>query len=202
MRGLLVAVLLLAAPWGVSPGAAAPATCDGAGTLLVALHGYGSSGSELAAASGLDRAPARVVLPQGSGDPARWALPGRLPGGDDLRRIGDLIDRCAGDGDRVVLAGFSNGAAFAGEVACRLGPTVDAVVLVGGAGLAPDCGRRWDVVVHGDADHVVPPAGGPVLGGTLHARPLTDVDADRVVVVPGLGHTWPAEATAEVLALL
>jgi predicted esterase len=204
VRGLLVVVALLAAPLGATAGAGALAAntasaCPPASsTLLVALHGYGSSPEALAAASGLDGA----LFPAGSGDPARWALPGRLPGGDDLGRVSALIDRCRTPGGRVVLAGFSNGAAFAGELACRLGDDVDAVVLVGGAGLAPSCGRVWEVVVHGAADDVVPVGGGPVLGGTLQARPLAEVAADRVVVVPGWGHTWPAEATAEVLALL
>lgn len=178
-------------------------------TLLVALHGYGSNAAALAAASGLaGRAPAtgaRVVLPDGTGDPARWALAGRLRGGDDLAFVTGLVERCAADGDRVVLAGFSNGAAFAAELACALGDRVDAVLLVGGAGLAAPCpgGHRPLVVaVHGGADRVVPVDGGPVLGGTLHARGLDDAGADRVVIVPGWGHTWPAAATTEALALL
>lgn len=184
------------------------------GDVVVALHGYGSSGARLAAASGLEEAAgalgAAVVLPAGSGDPARWSLTGRLRGGDDLRFLGAVLAACGPSGTgRLVLAGFSNGAAFAAELACRLGPVVDALVLVGGAGLAAPCPAGtppWTVVVHGAADRVVPVAGGPVLGGRLRAAPLDDaaaaVDASRVVVVPGWGHTWPAAATDEVLAAL
>lgn len=217
MRGLLVVVaLLLAVPLGAAPAGAGPTGCapppgraarvtegtPGSGTLLVLLHGYGSSAARLAAASGLEASGATVVAPQGTGRPARWALAGRLPGGDDLAFVSGLVARCRPEGGRVVVAGFSNGAAFAGELACHLGDRVDAVVLVAGAGLAPACDRPPTVVVHGGADRVVPVAGGPVLGGALHAAPLAAVAAERVVVVPGWGHTWPPAATDEVLALL
>jgi polyhydroxybutyrate depolymerase len=219
-------VVGLAAPLGGAPsvGAHASPACGAADVgrtarvteaageprgVLLAFHGYSSSAGALAAASGLEQAAAAagatVVLPQGAGSPARWALADRLAGGDDLALVDDLLDGCD-PGLPVVVAGFSNGAAFAAEAACHLGARrVDALVLVGGAGLAAPCpgGRPATVVVvHGGADTVVPVAGGPVLGGTLVAAPLADLEADRVVVVPGWGHTWPAEATAEVLALL
>lgn len=192
------------------------------GSVLLALHGYGSSAARLATVSGLEaRAAASgsvVVLPEGSGRPPRWALTGRLRGGDDLGFVAAAIDEVAARScvpiAAVVVAGFSNGAAFAAEVACVLGATLPivAVELVGGAGLSEPCAvpPARVSIVHGGADAVVPLAGGPVLGGALRASALSDaVSAWReagavvdVAVLPGWGHRWPATATDEALALL
>jgi poly(3-hydroxybutyrate) depolymerase len=64
------------------------------------------------------------------------------------------------------------------------------------------------VIAHGGSDRIVPTAGGPVLGGALHAEPLgATVDRwrrdDRTVsfrITPKTGHVWPALATEEIVA--
>lgn len=82
---------------------------------------------------------------------------------------------------RLVLAGFSFGAAMASLAALRVAPAAERLVLVGPSvrsGLAANVPEDT-LVVHGELDDVVPLA--DVLGW---ARPL----ALPVVVVPGGGH--------------
>lgn len=208
---------LLARPWsGTTPGRQAP--------LLLAFHGYSTSGAALARHSGLASAAGAsgfvTVFPDGTGTPSRWALPGRLEGPDDVAfvvaLIRDVTRRTCIDPTRIYAAGFSNGAAFAGLLACRHPGLLAGIALVGGANLAPPCAaarapRRVTVVlVHGDRDLVVPLAGGPVLGGALRAEPFAVTEArwraarDRAVsstTLAGGGHTWPRVATAEIVAI-
>ena len=185
--------------------------------ILLLLHGWSSSAEKIAASSQLPAVAAArgfiVVVPQGSGDPARWALPGRLDGPDDVAFTEALIDdvarRACGDRTRVSVAGFSNGAAFAALLTCRL--PLRAVALVGGAGLGRPCPVAAGlpmVFAHGTADRVVRMTGGPVLGGRLHATRFEQA-ADgwrtagarvETLVVPDWGHTWPPGTTEAVLA--
>lgn len=205
---------LVAVPGGGVAAASAP--------VLLAFHGYSTNAAVLAANSQLAAAAGArgfvVVFPDGTGSPTRWALPRRLAGPDDGAFVdallADLARRGCGDTRRVSVAGFSNGAAFVGELVCRRPGRFRGVAFVGGAGLARPCaaGRAPAevavVLVHGAADTVVPLAGGPVLGGTLRAEPFrTAVERWRrpgrsvvVRVVPDLGHTWPSLATEEIVA--
>jgi polyhydroxybutyrate depolymerase len=205
---------LIAVPAGGAATATAP--------VLLAFHGYSTSAAILATNSGLAAAAGArgvvTVFPDGTGEPTRWALPHRLAGPDDGAFVdallADLARRGCGDTRRVYAAGFSNGAAFVGELVCRRPGRFRGVAFVGGAGLARSCaaGRVPAevpvVLVHGAADTVVPLAGGPVLGGALRAEPFrTTVERWRrpgrtvvVRVVPGLGHTWPSLATEEIVA--
>lgn len=190
--------------------------------MLLAFHGYSSSAATLAARSGLHkRFGARgfvTVYPEGTGSPSRWGLPRRIAGPDDGAFVDVLLDvlarRACVDPDAVFAAGFSNGAAFVGHLACRRPHQLRGIALVGGAGLVRPCAAERTppvpvVVVHGAADRVVPVAGGPVLGGALHAEPLAATAARwrrtpgrpvTVRVVPGWGHTWPPLATEEIVA--
>lgn len=202
---------------------ARPAPGFGRAPLLLAFHGYSSSATKLAAMSGLVPAATAAgfvaVLPEGSGAPARWALTGRLAGGDDATFVRAVLaavarDTCV-DPRRVYAAGFSNGAAFAGELACRHPRLFAGIALVGGANLAPPCAAERAhtdlrvVLVHGRADRIVPLSGGPVLGGALRAEPFPVTvarwrrEAARsvtAVAVPRWGHTWPPPATTEIVA--
>jgi poly(3-hydroxybutyrate) depolymerase len=160
-----------------------------------------------------------VVFPEGVGSPSRWALPDRIRGADDDAFVDALLRDLAvhgcGDGARVYAAGFSNGAAFVGHLACRRPDRFRGLALVGGAGLVGPCASDRVpaatpvVLVHGRDDGTVPIGGGPVLGGALRAEPFVRA-ADRwqrapgrdviVRIVPGLGHRWPLLATEEIVA--
>lgn len=171
----------LAVPVGAGPERPAP--------LVLLLHGLTSTAEAVAARSGMEAAGvaagAVVVTPQGLGRPTRWSLPGVLPGPDDVAFAGDLLDRVAAtvcvDPGRVVVAGFSNGAAFAAVLGCSMGGRLAGLALVAGANLEAGC--RWPaalpvVAFHGSADGVVPLAGGPVLHGLLLTRPVAAAMAD------------------------
>ena len=189
---------------------------------MLAFHGYSSSAGRLIASSGLPAAAGdagfTTVFPEGSGSPARWAVPGRIDGPDDAAFVSavlsDLRRLGCGDTTRVAAAGFSNGAAFTAHLACRWPNRFVGIALVGGAGFAPPCaaGRVPAsvpvVLVHGAADRTVLVRGGPVLGGALRAEPFaTSVDRWRrapgrtvvAVTVPDWGHTWPSLATQEIV---
>lgn len=240
---LLVATVLLAE---ARPAVAAPAGCGGGRTVrrtiavdgvtrsyvvhssgpvapvLLAFHGYSSSAARLDAAAGLTTTAAAAgfttVLPEGTGSPTRWAIPGHIAGADDLAFVvavlGDLRGQGCGDTGTTFVAGFSNGAAFAGVLACRWPQRFAGIALVGGAGLAPPCAaarvpsRVPVVLVHGTSDRTVLASGGPVLGGALHAASFAATaqrwrgDGSRIVVartVPGWGHAWPPLATQEIV---
>lgn len=171
----------LAVPPSAAPSTPAP--------LVLVLHGYTSSAAVVAARSGMESAGtaagAVVVTPQGAGSPSRWSLPGILPGPDDVAFLADLLDRVAGtvcvDRGRVVVAGFSNGAGMATVLACSMGARLAGIALVAGANLEAGC--KWPtglpvVAFHGTADATVPLAGGPVLHGLLHARPVVESVAE------------------------
>lgn len=206
---------------------ARPVASTGSGRpspLLLAFHGYSTSGAALARRSGLSAAAGAAgfvtVFPDGTGTPARWALPGRIDGPDDVAfvraLIRDVARRACIDPARIYAAGFSNGAAFAGLLACRHPTLLAGIALVGGANLAPPCaatrapGRVAVVLVHGADDLVVPLAGGAVLGGAQRAESLAATEARwraegartvSSITLAGWGHTWPRLATSEIVAI-
>src|SRR5919109_1207945 len=110
---------LLSVPEGDPPAGGFP--------LVVSLHGHGSSAGEHEANTSLAaEARARgfvVATPDALGDPARWNFDSRPDGPDDYAFVAGLIDdlerEVCIDPARVHLAGSSNGAAFAGFLACR-----------------------------------------------------------------------------------
>ncbi len=94
--------------------------------LVVALHGHGGSAVELEAHTRLAARGAAggavVVTPDALGSPARWNFDRRDSEANDFGFIGALIDHLEDelciDPDRVSVVGSSNGAAFAGLLAC------------------------------------------------------------------------------------
>jgi polyhydroxybutyrate depolymerase len=201
---------------------AVPASGAPTAPILLAFHGYSSHAYGLADASRL--APVMtargfvVVFPEGSGDPTRWTIPGHLQGADDDAFVDalvtDLTSRRCGDPTRLYGAGFSNGAAYLGHLACVRPGRFRGLAFVGGAGFVGGCAPSRVpattpvVLVHGRADVTVPITGGQVLGGALQAEPFVRAvtrwrTGRRTVVariVPGWGHTWPALATREIVA--
>jgi polyhydroxybutyrate depolymerase len=140
-------------------------------TVLVALHGRGSSAAEMQAATELDRdAAARglaVVYPDASD--GRWAddtfaRPGHPAGDEDVRFLDRLIEDLRSDpriGDGPVgMVGFSNGASMALRYAAERPDQVRAVVSVAGqlprdAAIRP-AGRVPLLEVYGTADPIRP----------------------------------------------
>lgn len=124
--------------------------------------------------------------------------------------VADAAARTGADGERVVLAGFSNGAMLGYRLACEQPGLLAALVAVAGTRLdgpcQPDPGLTL-VHVHGDADGAVPLAGAAWsarLGTRLRSVPAAVAPfraaraAVDVRVLPGQGHRWPAEATTAV----
>jgi polyhydroxybutyrate depolymerase len=165
---------------------------DGARPLVIFLHGLGATGEGLVRS--LDVAPLSqrlgfsFVAPDGALDHhgrrfwnaghACCDFDRKQP--DHVRLIGalapDLERGGAGRLTPVVVVGFSNGAFMAHRLACDV-ERVGAIVAIAGAVPAegdPPCAPKHPVrviVVHGDADGVVPYAGGPVLGDTTRVVP-------------------------------
>jgi polyhydroxybutyrate depolymerase len=133
-------------------------------TLVVVLHGLGSDGQRVADESELpERAGRRgaiVVAPDALGSPAIWQ-PG-VPGPDSMflnRVIAEVESTRCVDLDRVWIAGFSAGAAFAGSYACARRDEIAAIALVS-VELPGGCTSPMPIVaLHGTADGIVPIAG-------------------------------------------
>lgn len=140
--------------------------------LVLNWHGYGSDAAQQAVYSELEqKGPAAgyaIVTPQGTGSPARWNIFSRGPGLDDVRFAEDLIDWAAStlciDTARVYSTGMSNGAGMSVFLACEIPDRIAAIAPVAGVNLVDGCaGAPIDVLAfHGDADPVVPYAGGSV----------------------------------------
>jgi polyhydroxybutyrate depolymerase len=139
--------------------------------LIVDLHGHGGSATEHEAntelaARGRDEGFV-VATPEGLGEPRRWNFDRRPDGPDDYAFVTELVDHLARtacvDADRVHLAGSSNGAAFAGLLACTEGFDAAAVAMVI-ATVPPTCAPAVQpsvLTIRGTADTHVPYAGTP-----------------------------------------
>ena len=173
---------------------------------IIALHGFGGTGEQIARRTGLDRLAPRAgfvaVFPDGLRNRWKSLRPGtdppqviedwRASGGppDDVSFvsaiIGDLIRRGVADPKRVHLLGSSNGSFMALRLICdESGRFASVALLVSGMpeALGADCRPAQAIpvlMINGTADVVVPYAGGPVQPG-------------------GLVKTWPAERLAEFL---
>lgn len=157
--------------------------------LVILLHGRGGSGERILAASGFDaKADAEgflLVAPDGTGHPAAWYT---VPTGgytDDVGFIGAIIDsvtrRYAVDPRRIYVAGYSNGGRLAHHVASDLSSRIAAGAVVAGAigartkggqenRVAPPRAPVPILIVHGDADRVVPYDGGRPIPAPQGAR--------------------------------
>jgi polyhydroxybutyrate depolymerase len=156
--------------------------------LVIALHCYGCTATELPARLGLEALAAKyhfaVAAPASGHTDSRgttyWNatdaccdFEGKRP--DDVGAIVRLIDERVKKGDvdpkRVYLVGFSNGAFLAWRVACEHADKVAAIVAIDGAAPAT-CTPSSPVAVlevHGRDDDVVP-VGGGALGAGLPRR--------------------------------
>jgi polyhydroxybutyrate depolymerase len=162
--------------------------------LLIALHGLGETGGDMADMTGFDTlADAQgfiVVYPVGVEQ--SWAdrnnTAADRAGVDDVAFIDALIDHLATsyaiDPARIYATGISNGGFMATLLACALPEKIAAVAPVAATmpvSLAPQCPATRPVpflLIHGLDDRTVPPGGGVVdaQGGNL-GLVMSDTDA-------------------------
>lgn len=189
----------------LSPDTAAGGRAGQPPPLLLALHGAGRTAADDAPAwEALRRAGLLVALPQSSSpmsnDRYWWPDPGRAA--RDLAWAWERLGTTSPfDPGRVILAGFSQGATMALRLALEGRPIpARGVLAVAPAVRDPDAFaplippardrglRAWFLV--GEEDPLV----GPVrrLAGAMQGQGFPC----RLVVLPGLGHDFPADFTA------
>jgi polyhydroxybutyrate depolymerase len=197
--------------------------------LVVSLHGHGSSAPEheantSLAARGRERGFV-VATPEGLGEPRRWNFDRRADGPDDYafvtRLLDDLVRRACVDTTRIYVAGSSNGAAFAGLLACTEPARVAAVAMVI-ATVPPTCPEGVTppvLTIRVTADATVPYDNAPALvaGWAEHNACVTPPREDEpppgatrttydgcaddgqvvLVTVAGGVHAWPGSVGAD-----
>ena len=190
--------------------------------LVVVLHGLGGHGRDMAQLgwSGIAEQGAVVAYPTGTGRSWNAGLccgTARDTGVDDVggleTLVADLQAELGTDPRRVYAAGFSNGAMMTYRWACDRPGRLAGIGLVSGTRVTdcPEPGAAAVVALHGDSDTVVPLGGGvgpdsvtgvayPSLQEALSAFRSPARCAAVVgcgvteIVLPGLDHTWPADA--------
>jgi poly(3-hydroxybutyrate) depolymerase len=180
--------------------------------LVVALHAHSQTTDSIRAYSELERLADQegFVVAFPSGVAGSWNAGGCCgpSQADDVAFLDEVIalarTRAAIDEDRIGFTGSSNGAFMALHYACERSDTAASVAVVSGAYVSA-CAPADPVPVlalHGQLDSVVPLAGGrnealdvafPPVQASL--APFRDVE---VRVVPGVGHTWMADASRQV----
>ena len=183
------------------------------GSVVVLLHGYGADGNDLLGLSDplgahlpdtvflAPDAPQRCIgnpmgyqwfpIPWIDGSDPATAARAMATAVDDLNAYLDnvLIDEAI-EADRLVLLGFSQGTMMALHVAPRRQAAVAAVVGFSGRLIEPELladelrVRPPVLLVHGDADDVVPPGSLPDAASALTAAGL-EVNTH---ISPGMGH--------------
>lgn len=220
--------------------------------VLVLFHGLGDTGANFAksldAAALAERYKVVVVVPEGTpnsqGGQQSWNAGACCAFGDEETRddsglLAALIDAVAQvlpiDRARVDIAGFSNGGYFVEYNVCKNAELIRGALNVAGAdpmGDAP-CEPAKPVTlirIHGEADEVVPIAGGSLNGrtvmsfddsfvawrtrmncSTVPTMETLDYAACRFQQncvngeyiscrVPGMGHMWPSSSSLDVFA--
>ncbi|MCA1998665.1 MAG: polyhydroxybutyrate depolymerase [Hyphomicrobiales bacterium] len=155
-----------------------PPGWDGAAPLPVLLHfhGYRENAAEIVAREDLRAFTARrgvlLVVPEGLG--GTWSHPGSpAQARDELAFVdrirADLARRLPVDPRRVLVSGFSQGAAMVWNLACHRGHDDAAFLAIAGTFWLPQPGRcpagaQRLVQIHGVADRVVPLEGRAIRG--------------------------------------
>lgn len=162
-----------------------------AAPLLLAFHGAGSTGKDMADLTSLDKVADRagflVVYPESVDD--HWHLNVETGNAaalvDDLGFVRALLARLesdyAVDRQRIYATGFSNGAFFSQRLACAMSAELAAVASVSGQmskALSKVCKPTRPIsilLMHGTDDPIVPYDGGNLEGS--HSGGLLSVDA-------------------------
>jgi polyhydroxybutyrate depolymerase len=142
--------------------------------LVLALHGAGQTGGDMARDTGFSRLADRehffVAYPSAAGPNAFWNMSGTVAGAPNdveaLERSLDELERSACiDTSRVFVTGVSNGGGMAARLGCELSERLTGVAAVaGGYKALPPCKpeRPLSVLeIHGTGDRVVPYNGQP-----------------------------------------
>ncbi|MEY2741459.1 MAG: hypothetical protein RL283_1561 [Actinomycetota bacterium] len=179
--------------------------------LVVVLHGFGGSGSQVRQSTGLEAAAtargtrAVFAFPDGTGDdgfPRSWNAGGCCPFANldavpDVDWLATLIDdatrRLGLDPRRVVVAGHSNGGMMAYRLACERPDVVRAIVVGAGALMVPSCAPTSPVTVlhlHGALDTVVPLEGGATSGIAFPSAARSAGDYARAAGCGGAAPSW------------
>jgi len=136
--------------------------------LLIAYHGTGSDGAQFCggyygnfgATVGND---AVIVCPDAEGSSSiDWTESHDLPFFDAM--LADLKSKLCIDQDRVFVTGHSAGAGFTHRLGCARGNVIRAIAPVAGFKTGAECsspvGQVAAIVIHGDADSLVPQSSG------------------------------------------
>ncbi len=157
--------------------------------LILNLHGLGSNAIQQAIYSQLEeKGPERgyvVVTPNGTPPAMFWNILANLDTPDDVAYASELIDATEAalciNTARVYSTGMSNGAGMSVHLGCQLGDRLAAIAPVAGVNLlqGTGCPEGKDLPViafHGQADGVVPYAGGASVGN-IPVTPVEDAVA-------------------------
>jgi len=162
---------------------------DGRSPLVLAFHGYGSQGKDLARSSGMsqlaDREGFVVVYPDGLN--RRWSVTDALFQPNDVAFTEALIQQLTQnqgvDRRRVYAAGVSNGGFLVQKLACTLNqrsPTIAAFASVAATlpkGLQDNCRTSIPaapmLMMNGTADQKVPWQGGNLPYGSILSVPTS-----------------------------
>lgn len=145
--------------------------------VVMAFHGRKGTGTQIEGFTGISALPAIAVYPQGlpgAEDKTAWQGAPYASSADDVLFVSDLLTElqrtlCV-DPARIYVTGKSNGAGFAGVLACRLSRRIAAVAPVAGAfyaGGEAGCSPRRAIPIldfHGTADPIVNYEGEPANG--------------------------------------
>jgi polyhydroxybutyrate depolymerase len=142
--------------------------------LVLALHGAGQTGADMARDTGFSRLADRenflVAYPSAAGPHAFWNMSGTVAGDpNDVealeRSLDQLESRACVDDARVFVTGVSNGGGMAARLACELSQRLAGIAAVaGGYRALPPCKPERPLPVleiHGTSDQVVPYGGRP-----------------------------------------
>ena len=163
---------------------AAPTTYRRRAPLVVLLHGYGGSATEIGATTGLLKTGPSdgvvVAAPLALGNPSSWGIIDGFAA--DQAFIDDVIAQVTAsscvDPEQVVIAGFSAGSAMTGVYGCSRADKVAALVMVSGLppAICPKDHTPRVLVVNGTADATVPFGGGnqPVNNGVIPLKSVPD----------------------------
>lgn len=181
-----------------------------ASAAAILLHGRGAGAGDILGLAGHLDPSFAYLAPEAAGRtwyPQRFLAPRQAnqPYLDSaLRRVRELVDEIVGAGipaERVLLAGFSQGACLAAEAGARMGLRLGAVVAFTGGLIGPEP-RSEDyepglagtpvLLASGDPDPHV-----PWERVEASARILRQLGAEvEVMRFPGLGHTIAPDALA------
>lgn len=186
--------------------------------LVVALHGYASSASDLSAQTGLSTYmdDKNWALAYGHAyDNAAWNSGEGLDTSpqDDVTYLRDVVAHAATktpiDLSRVYVWGFSNGGMMSARALCEAGDVFAAGASLAGplaAQVAGACDSGFNLYhMHGTSDTTVPLFGGSGIN-SVNFAPSWNIDQRKgngvlgtVVLNPrvGMGHEWPSYANME-----